>query len=92
MTALSGSWDAINFFKDGLTFLIPGSSPGGPTISLGIHQLMALRSGDWNPLVHPLVGCPDRDPRVARSLSLKLASFGYTGEVSWQKNVNAVFF
>ena len=32
--------------------LVPGSSPGGPTISIGgNHHLMASRAGDRNPLV-----------------------------------------
>ena len=31
--------------------LVPGSSPGGPTISHRIHQLMALRPRDRSPLM-----------------------------------------
>jgi len=30
--------------------LVPGSSPGGPTISIGIHQLMTPRARDSSPL------------------------------------------
>jgi hypothetical protein len=31
--------------------LVPALSPGGPTISHRIHELMAPRAGDRNPLV-----------------------------------------
>ena len=44
-------WDTVTHNP-----LVPGSSPGGPTISLGNHWLMAPRAGDSNPLVHPIGG------------------------------------
>jgi hypothetical protein len=39
-------WDTVTHNP-----LVPGSSPGGPTISLGIHRLMTPRARDSSPLV-----------------------------------------
>ena len=44
-------WDTVTHNP-----LVPGSSPGGPTISIGIHKLMTPRAGDSSPLVHPIGG------------------------------------
>ena len=39
-------WDTVTHNP-----LVPGSSPGGPTISIGIHRVMSPRAGDSSPLV-----------------------------------------
>ena len=44
-------WDTVTHNP-----LVPGSSPGGPTISHRNHSVMASRARDSSPLVHPIGG------------------------------------
>jgi hypothetical protein len=45
-------WEHLN------TTLVPGSSPGGPTIIIIIQSLMSLRPGDWSFAIIPWSRAP----------------------------------